>query len=73
MLMRKIRVTSAGGSFELIEEPVREPVAGYVSVKVQACGICHSDSLTKLSMHCATAVLGLATSSQYKVSAGSAN
>jgi D-arabinose 1-dehydrogenase-like Zn-dependent alcohol dehydrogenase len=45
--MRKIRVTSAGGSFELIEEPVREPVAGYVSVKVQACGICHSDSLTK--------------------------
>jgi D-arabinose 1-dehydrogenase-like Zn-dependent alcohol dehydrogenase len=45
--MKKIRVPSAGGSFELIEDPVREPAVGYVSVKVQACGICHSDSLTK--------------------------
>jgi propanol-preferring alcohol dehydrogenase len=40
-------VASAGGNFELIEEPTREPAAGYVSVKVQACGICHSDSMTK--------------------------
>ncbi|MEA2649641.1 MAG: hypothetical protein QOG61_2076 [Candidatus Binataceae bacterium] len=45
--MKKIRVASAGGNFELIEEPTREPAAGYVSVKVQACGICHSDSMTK--------------------------
>jgi D-arabinose 1-dehydrogenase-like Zn-dependent alcohol dehydrogenase len=47
MLMKKIRVASAGGSFELIEAPVREPAAGHVRVKVQACGICHSDSMTK--------------------------
>jgi D-arabinose 1-dehydrogenase-like Zn-dependent alcohol dehydrogenase len=45
--MKKIRVNSAGGSFELIEERMREPGAGYVRVKVQACGICHSDALTK--------------------------
>ena len=45
--MKKIRVASAGGNFELIEEPTREPAAGCVSVKVQACGICHSDSMTK--------------------------
>jgi propanol-preferring alcohol dehydrogenase len=45
--MKKIRVARGGGSFELIEEPTREPAAGYVRVKVQACGICHSDSMTK--------------------------
>jgi propanol-preferring alcohol dehydrogenase len=45
--MRKVRVASAGEKFGLIEEPVREPAAGYVRVKVQACGICHSDALTK--------------------------
>ena len=45
--MKKIQVNSAGGSFELIEERLREPAAGYVRVKVQACGVCHSDSLTK--------------------------
>ncbi len=45
--MNKIQVNSAGGGFELIEERMREPAAGYARVKVQACGICHSDSLTK--------------------------
>ncbi len=45
--MKKIRVNSAGGSFELIEERMREPGAGYVRVKVQTRGICHSDALTK--------------------------
>jgi len=45
--MKKIQVNSAGGSFELIEERLREPAAGYVRVKVQDCGVCHSDSLTK--------------------------
>jgi D-arabinose 1-dehydrogenase-like Zn-dependent alcohol dehydrogenase len=45
--MKKVRVASAGGSFGLIEESMREPARGYVRVRVQACGICHSDSLTK--------------------------
>ena len=45
--MKKIQVKSAGGSFELVEEPIREPAARYVRVKVQACGVCHSDSVTK--------------------------
>jgi D-arabinose 1-dehydrogenase-like Zn-dependent alcohol dehydrogenase len=47
MPMRKIRVAGAGGGFELMEEPVREPSSGYARVRVQACGVCHSDSLTK--------------------------
>lgn len=33
--MKKIRVPGAGGSFELIDEPVRESDAGYASVRVQ--------------------------------------
>ena len=45
--MKKIRVNSAGGSFELIDEPMGELSAGDVRVRVQACGICHSDALTK--------------------------
>jgi D-arabinose 1-dehydrogenase-like Zn-dependent alcohol dehydrogenase len=45
--MRAMGVRQAGGPFELIEREVPEPTAGMVRVKVQACGICHSDSLTK--------------------------
>jgi|GEM_PF-3020962 len=45
--MKKVRVKSAGGNFELIEERMRDPDAGCVRVTVQACGICHSDVLTK--------------------------
>jgi D-arabinose 1-dehydrogenase-like Zn-dependent alcohol dehydrogenase len=45
--MRKVSVTSAGGRFELKEEPIPEPGSGCVRVKIHACGICHSDVLTK--------------------------
>jgi D-arabinose 1-dehydrogenase-like Zn-dependent alcohol dehydrogenase len=45
--MKKMRVNNAGGSFELVDEPMREPGARYARVRVQACGICHSDSVTK--------------------------
>jgi D-arabinose 1-dehydrogenase-like Zn-dependent alcohol dehydrogenase len=45
--MKQVRVVGVGGNFELIEQPVREPAARHVRVSVQACGICHSDSLTK--------------------------
>ena len=45
--MKKATVVSAGGRFELNEQPIPEPGRGCVRVKVQACGICHSDALTK--------------------------
>jgi len=45
--MKKVQVNSPGGKFELTEERTREPGAGSVRVKVQACGVCHSDSITK--------------------------
>jgi D-arabinose 1-dehydrogenase-like Zn-dependent alcohol dehydrogenase len=45
--MRAVQVPRAGGAFELIEKDIPEPQPGWVRVKVEACGICHSDSLVK--------------------------
>jgi D-arabinose 1-dehydrogenase-like Zn-dependent alcohol dehydrogenase len=44
---RFVQVGEAGGALELVTRELGEPEAGWVRVKVQACGICHSDSLTK--------------------------
>ena len=45
--MRAVQVTRPGGPLELVERPIPEPGPGAVRIKVQACGICHSDSLVK--------------------------
>ena len=45
--MRAVQVKSANGPFELVERDIPTPSAGQVLIKVQACGICHSDALTK--------------------------
>jgi len=45
--MRCVQVSSPKGPFELVERDIPEPRAGAVRIKVQACGICHSDSYTK--------------------------
>ena len=45
--MRVAQIARPGGSFELVEREIPVPAAGQVRVKVQACGICHSDSLVK--------------------------
>src|SRR4051812_25646712 len=47
MNMRAVQVTRPNGPFEMVERPIPEPGSGSVRIKVQACGICHSDSLTK--------------------------
>ena len=46
-MMRVVQVPRPKAPFELVERPVPEPRAGSVRVKVQACGICHSDIYTK--------------------------
>jgi len=46
--MRAVQVSHANGPFELVEREVPNPGDREVRVKVQACGICHSDSFTKL-------------------------
>ena len=45
--MKAVQVTKAGGNFELVEIPMPEPGRNQVRVKVEACGICHSDALVK--------------------------
>ncbi len=45
--MRVLQVSHPHGPLELVERPVPEPGPGEVRLKVQACGICHSDALTK--------------------------
>jgi D-arabinose 1-dehydrogenase-like Zn-dependent alcohol dehydrogenase len=46
--MRVVQVTRPKGPLELVEREIPEPAAGSVRIKVQACGICHSDSVTNL-------------------------
>ena len=45
--MRSVQVSRPKGPFELVERDIPDPPPGSVRVKVQACGICHSDSFTK--------------------------
>lgn len=45
--MRAVQVSRPGGPLELVERPIPEPGPGQVRIKVEACGICHSDALTK--------------------------
>src|SRR5438128_6022500 len=45
--MRVVQVSRPNGPFEIVQRPIPEPAAGTVRIKVLACGICHSDSLTK--------------------------
>ncbi|MFO1028020.1 MAG: alcohol dehydrogenase catalytic domain-containing protein [Acetobacteraceae bacterium] len=43
--MRAVQVTQKGGPLELVERDMPDPGPGEVRVKVQACGVCHSDSI----------------------------
>ncbi len=45
--MRVAQISRPGGPFELVERNIPDPGPGQVRIKVQACGICHSDSLVK--------------------------
>ena len=45
--MKAVQATRAAGEWELVERDIPEPAAGQVRVKVQACGVCHSDMFVK--------------------------
>ncbi|HEY7887319.1 MAG TPA: alcohol dehydrogenase [Steroidobacteraceae bacterium] len=45
--MKVVQVPAAGADFQIVEREIPQPGAGSVRIKVQACGICHSDELTK--------------------------
>src|SRR5438874_10572037 len=45
--MKVAQISKPGGDFEIVEREIPKPGAGQVRIKVQACGVCHSDMLTK--------------------------
>ena len=45
--MRVVQIPRAGGPFEIDERNIPDPQPGWLRVKVEACGVCHSDSLIK--------------------------
>jgi D-arabinose 1-dehydrogenase-like Zn-dependent alcohol dehydrogenase len=47
---RAVQVSAAGGAFELVQKQFPDPGPGQVRIRVQACGVCHSDSITKLGL-----------------------
>ena len=45
--MKVAQVSKPGAGFQIIEREIPEPSAGQVRIKVQACGVCHSDMFVK--------------------------
>jgi len=45
--MRVVQVDRPNGPLEVVRREIPEPGAGEVRIKVEACGICHSDTLTR--------------------------
>jgi D-arabinose 1-dehydrogenase-like Zn-dependent alcohol dehydrogenase len=45
--MKAAQVPKAGADFEIVEREIPEPGPGHVRIRVQACGVCHSDVVTK--------------------------
>jgi len=45
--MRVAQVTRPDGPFEIVERPIPDPGYGEVRIRVEACGVCHSDVFTK--------------------------
>ena len=45
--MKVVQVPRAGADFETVEREIPEPGSGHVRIRVQACGVCHSDVMTK--------------------------
>jgi len=45
--MKAVQVSKAGAPFEVVEREIPEPGPGQIRVKVEACGVCHSDAMVK--------------------------
>jgi D-arabinose 1-dehydrogenase-like Zn-dependent alcohol dehydrogenase len=45
--MKVAQIPNPGADFQIVEREIPTPDAGQVRIKVQACGVCHSDVLTK--------------------------
>jgi D-arabinose 1-dehydrogenase-like Zn-dependent alcohol dehydrogenase len=45
--MKAVQVPKAGGELQLVERPIPEPGPAQVRIRVRACGVCHSDVVSK--------------------------
>jgi D-arabinose 1-dehydrogenase-like Zn-dependent alcohol dehydrogenase len=45
--MKAAQIAKAGADFSIVEREIPKPGPGHVRIKVKACGVCHSDVLTK--------------------------
>jgi D-arabinose 1-dehydrogenase-like Zn-dependent alcohol dehydrogenase len=45
--MKAVQISKPGGTFEIVERDIPDPARNQVRIKVEACGICHSDALVK--------------------------
>lgn len=45
--MKAVQISKANGPFEVVERDIQEPGDGELRIKVEACGICHSDAFVK--------------------------
>jgi D-arabinose 1-dehydrogenase-like Zn-dependent alcohol dehydrogenase len=45
--MRAVQVPRPGGPLELVEREIPEPASGSARIRVEACGVCHSDAFTR--------------------------
>jgi D-arabinose 1-dehydrogenase-like Zn-dependent alcohol dehydrogenase len=45
--MKAVQVPKVGADFEIVEREIPQPGLGHVRIRVQACGVCHSDVVTK--------------------------
>ncbi|HMD40624.1 MAG TPA: alcohol dehydrogenase [Candidatus Acidoferrum sp.] len=45
--MMVVQVPKPGADFQIVEREIPDPAASQVRIKVQACGVCHSDVVTK--------------------------
>jgi D-arabinose 1-dehydrogenase-like Zn-dependent alcohol dehydrogenase len=48
--MKAAQISRPGGDFEIVDREIPQPGPGQVRIKVQACGVCHSDMFTKEGM-----------------------
>ncbi len=47
---RAVQVSAAGGEFQVVKREFPDPGPGHVRIRVQACGVCHSDAITKFGL-----------------------
>ncbi len=49
--MKAVLVAKPGAAFAVVEREIPEPAAGWIRVKVEACGVCHSDALVRSGVY----------------------